>query len=167
MIQTTPRPGDIGLTSIEGFTGGLVRVLQWVNGDGFSPYTHSFIVLEDGMLIEGQPGGAEISPLTKYDGRHVLYVSPEGLTDEDRMRICAEARKFEGTPYSFVDYAAIAVHRLRLPFPGLKDYVASTKHQICSQLVDNSYRQAGIGLFRDGRWAGYTTPGSLYRRLVG
>jgi hypothetical protein len=117
------------------------------------------------MLIEAMPGGAQIVSLDEYADRDVLYVSPAGLTDADRQRICDAARAFEGTPYSFLDYGALAVHRLHLPYPGLKVFVESTKHQICSQLVDNAYRGAGIKLFSDDRWAGYVTPGSLYGRL--
>lgn len=166
LIRNTPQPGDVGLTSIEGIVGKLIRVGQALNGDGFSHYEHAFIVLEDGMLIEAMPGGAQIVPLSEYDDREVLYVSPAGLTEWDREQICAEARKYEGTPYSFADYAAIAAHRLRLPLPGLREFVESTHHQICSQLVDNAYRDAGVKLFSDNRWSGYCTPGSLYRRLA-
>jgi hypothetical protein len=165
VIHNSPQPGDIGLTSISGFVGALIRLGQWLNGDGFSPFEHAFIVLEDGMLIEAMPGGAQIVPLSEYDDYDVVYVSPAGLTDSDRKRICDAARAFEGVEYSFVDYAAIAAHRLRLPIPGLRDFVAATGHQICSQLVDNAYRIAGIKLFSDSRWEGYCTPGSLYQRL--
>ncbi len=41
------------------------------------------------------------------------------------------------------------------------DYVASSKHMICSQLVDFVYMQSGIHLFNDGRWPGYVTPADL------
>jgi cell wall-associated NlpC family hydrolase len=165
LIRNSPRPGDIGLVRIKGWVGWLIRILQWFNGDGFSQYEHAFIVLEDGMLIEAMPGGAQIVSLDEYAGEDVLYVSPAGLTDADRQRICAEARKYEDVPYSFVDYAAIAAHRLHLPYPGLRVFVESSAHMICSQLVDQSYRDAGIKLFSDERWAGYVTPGSLNKRL--
>lgn len=166
MIHETPQPGDIGLIPIAGIPGFLIRLGQWLNGDGFADYEHAFIVLEAGMLLEGQPGGAVIRPLYEYDDRNILYVSPAGLTPGQRKAICDAARTFEGTPYSFVDYAAIGAHRLHLPIPGLRDYVEDTGHQICSQLVDNAYRDAGIKLFSDDRWAGWCTPGSIYKRLA-
>lgn len=165
MIELSPKPGDIGLTRITGLVGWMIRLGQFFNSDGFSHYEHAFIVLEDGMLIEAMPGGAQIIPLSEYDDYDVLYVTVPGLTAADRKRICAAARSFEGVEYSFVDYAAIAAHRLHLPLPGLRAFVESTDHQICSQLVDNAYRLAGVKLFSDGRWAGYTTPGALYQRL--
>jgi uncharacterized protein YycO len=166
LIHNTPQPGDIGLTSIAGIVGQLIRLGQWLNGDGFSHYEHAFIVLEDGMLMEAMPGGAQIVSQDEYDDVDVLYVSPAGLTEADRQRICNIARSFIDTPYSFVDYLAIAAHRLHLPLPGLREFVASTDHQICSQLVDRAYALAGIKLFSDARWDGYVTPGSLYKRLA-
>lgn len=166
MIRQVPLPGDIGLVRIDGFVGCLIRVGQLLNGDGFADYEHSFVVLENGMLIEGQPGGAVIRPLTEYGDRPMLFVSPPDLTADDRQRICDAARTFEGVPYSFVDYGAIGAHRLHLPLPGLRAYVESTGHQICSQICDNSYRLAGLDLFGDNRWAGYCTPGSLHKLLA-
>jgi hypothetical protein len=166
LIQNSPQPGDIGLTSVTGIVGKLIRLGQFLNGDGFSHYEHAFIVLEDGMLIEAMPGGAQIVPLSEYDDRDVLYVSPAGLTDSDRQRICDAARSFEGVEYSFMDYFAIAAHRLHLPIPGLRDYIAATGHMICSQLDDRAYAKAGIALFSDNRWDGWVTPGRLYKRLA-
>ncbi|MEU7229466.1 hypothetical protein [Streptomyces chrestomyceticus] len=166
MQHALPMPGDIGLTRINGDVGRLIRIGQWLNGNGFGDYQHAFLVLPGEMLIEAEPGGATIRSLSAYDGVDVLYVCPEGLTDARRDAICAVCRGYEGVPYSFLDYLAIAVHRLRLPFPGLRRYVAATGHMICSQLVDQSYQNAGVRLFDDGRWSGYVTPMALYRLLA-
>jgi cell wall-associated NlpC family hydrolase len=166
MIRNTPQPGDIGLVPIFGFVGLLIRIGQWLNGDGFANFEHVFIVLEDGMLIEAQPGGAVIRPLSDYSDRPIVYVSPEGLTAGQRKAICDIARTFEGTPYSFVDYAAIGAHRIHLPLPGLQEFIEDSGHLICSQLVDEVYRLAGAELFSDGRWAGWVTPVAIHNRLA-
>jgi uncharacterized protein YycO len=165
MIHTVPRPGDIGLTSISGPVGRLIEVGQWLNGDGFAQWEHAFIVLPGDRLIEAEPGGAQIAPLSEYDDRDVVYVSPPGLTSAQRKAICDNARKYEGTPYSFADYAALAAHRFHLPTPGLRRFVESTGHMICSQLCDRAYADAGIHLFDDGRWPGFVTPMDLYNVL--
>ncbi|MFI9271268.1 hypothetical protein ACIGXM_11225 [Kitasatospora sp. NPDC052896] len=164
MIDHQPQPGDIGLTTITGAVGRAIRVGQWLNRDGFANYEHAFVVLDDETLIEAEPGGAVIRPLTEYQDRHVLYASPE-LTPEQRDRIVRRARRMVGVPYSFLDYAALAAHRFRLPVPGLRRYVAATGHMICSQLADAAYREAGVILFGDGRWPGYVTPADLYDLL--
>lgn len=166
MIRSTPQPGDIGLTSIQGPVGALIRVGQWLNGNGFAAYEHAFVVLPDDRLIEAMPGGARIRPLTEYDQRQVLYVSPTDLTDAQRTLIAETAQAHEGIGYSFLDYAALAAHRLHLPIPGLRRYVASTRHLICSQLADQAYADAGVPLFDDGRWPGYVTPGALFDLLA-
>jgi hypothetical protein len=165
-----PQRGSIGLTSINGPVGLGIRVGQWANGDGFSTYEHAFVVIGpdiDGrqMLIEAQPGGAVIRPLSDYDGRHVVYVAPAGLTDGQRVLIADCARQLRNTPYSFADYAALAAHRFRLPVPGLRRYVAASGHLICSQLADLAYQRAGVQLFNDGRWDGWVTPADLYNLL--
>ncbi|MGY5125009.1 hypothetical protein [Streptomyces nigrescens] len=166
MKHTHPLPGDIGLTQISGITGRLIRLGQWINGDGFADYQHAFLVLPDDRLLEAQPGGARIKPLSVYDGSSVLYLCPEGLTEQQRTALCTAATAYVGVPYSFLDYLAIAAHRFHLPLPGLRRYVASTRHMICSQLVDQVYQDAGIHLFADGRWPGYVTPMALYNQLA-
>ncbi|AJC61021.1 MULTISPECIES: hypothetical protein [Streptomyces] len=166
MKHTQPLPGDIGLTQISGVTGRLIRFGQWINGDGFADYEHTFLVLPGERLLEAEPGGARIRPLSEYDGSDVLYVCPEQLTEQQRERICAAADRYVGVPYSFLDYLAIATHRLHVPVPGLRRYVASSRHMICSQLVDQCYQDADVHLFSDGRWPGYVTPMALYTLLA-
>jgi hypothetical protein len=67
-----------------------------------------------------------------------------------------------GVGYSFLDYDAIAAHRLHLPVPGLRAYIGSTGHLICSQLCDQAYADVGAHLYADGRWPGYVTPLDLW-----
>jgi uncharacterized protein YycO len=166
VIRTDPQPGDIGLTSITGPVGRLIKIGQWLNGDGFGAYQHAFVVLPGGLLIEAMPGGAIIAPLSKYDDRDVLYVSPAGLTDAQRKAICDCALKYRGVPYSFLDYFALAAHRFRIPVLGLRSYIRSTGHQICSQMADQAYLDAGQQLFDDGRWEGYVTPMAIANELA-
>src|SRR2546426_23017 len=69
--MAAPQPGDFGLCSIAGPVGTLIRVGQWLVGEGFREYEHAFIVTEaeppehPGMVgaIAAFPGGA----------KHVLY----------------------------------------------------------------------------------------------
>ncbi|MCC9307714.1 hypothetical protein LN042_11500 [Kitasatospora sp. RB6PN24] len=170
VIEQQPQPGDIGLVRIRGTVGRLIRLGQWLNGDGYADYEHAFIVVgpdADGrqQLVEAQPGGARLGLLTEYDDRHVLYVTPTSLAQEQRARIAQAALERLGTPYSFLDYLALAAHRFRLPVPGLRQYIKARRSLICSQLVDQCYQNAGVQLFTDGRWPGYVTPGALYDLL--
>lgn len=166
MIHTDPVPGDIGLTQISGLVGKFIECGQWINGNGFKNYEHAFLVLPDEQVIEAQPGGARIAPLAECEQSNPVYVCPATLTDDQREAICAAAHRYAGVPYSFADYLAIAVHRFHLPAPGLRRYVASSRHMICSQLVDRIYLDGGVRLYADGRWAGYVTPLALYNLLA-
>lgn len=165
VIDGTPQPGDIGLTQIHGSVGRWIRFGEWLNGDGFGEYTHAFLVLANGELLEADPGGARIRPLHEHAAARTVYVAPAGLSDAQRQAICSAGRRYVGVKYSFADYLAIAAHRIHLPFPGLRAYVASTHDMICSQLVDQAYQDAGVHLFNDGRWPGYVTPMALWDLL--
>lgn len=164
------QPGDFGLTQIAGAGGVFVRFGQWLNGDGFSEFEHAFLYLGDGQIIEAEPGGARITDLSEYADFTVQWSSGIiPLTAGQRTAIVANARKYQGTPYSFLDYFALAARRLHLE-PAeilLKERVQDSEHLICSQLVDQVYTDSGVHLFNDGRWPGDVTPGDLYERLMG
>jgi hypothetical protein len=166
VIHTDPVPGDVGLTRIRGPIGKFIEVGQWINGNGFKDYEHAFLVLPDEQLIEAEPGGARIAPLAQYEQCKVVYACPATLTDDQREVICAAAHRYVGVPYSFADYLAIAVHRFHIRVPRLRRYVATSRHMICSQLVDRIYLDAGVRLFTDNRWPGYVTPLALYELLA-
>jgi cell wall-associated NlpC family hydrolase len=162
-----PQPGDFGLVSITGHVGLAIRFGQWLNGDGFSKYTHAFIYIGNGMVVEAQPGGAVRSPLSEYDGRDILWSTGRiPLTGVQRRIIVAGAIEGIGTPYSFLDYASLALVRLGLRPRWLARYVASSGHMICSQYVDHYYLAAGVDLIPIERLSGDVTPGDLWKRLV-
>lgn len=159
----SPRPGDIGLTSIEGRTGRLIRFGQWLNGDGFSVYEHAFVVVAAEppvqTIIEAEPGGARFARLSVYAGRDIVYLR---CPEQYRRTVAVAAMKLVDTPYSFLDYASLALHRLRIPAPHLCAFIESSHHMICSQLADAAAARGGWHLYDDGRWCGDVTPGDLY-----
>lgn len=144
-MNDNPAPGDFGLVSIPGGVGWLIRVGQWLNGNGFKNYEHAFIVLDQYSILEAMPGGAKVSAISKYDRSNVRY-STVSLTDDQRTSIVAQARKLQGVPYSFLDYFAIAAKRFNLKLPWLDARVKSSKHMICSQIVAKLYDDNGSQL---------------------
>jgi uncharacterized protein YycO len=160
----TPQPGDFGLVAIPGRVGRLVRIGQWLNKDGYTDYEHAFVVVENNMLVEAEPGGARVRPLSEYDGTNVTY-SEWLLSDDQRAEIVGCALGLVGTPYSVLDYLSLALVRLHVRPEWVAKYVASTKHMICSQLVDFCYSDADVQLFDDHRLPGDVTPGDLYKVL--
>lgn len=158
-------PGDFGLTKIKGWTGIWVSLGQWLNGDA-SRYTHAFIVVDDNYVIEAQPGGAVLTPLADYLARTDVVYSNLPLTDQQREIIVAMARQYKGTPYSFLDYLAIALLRFGIKPKRLISRVVDSDHLICSQLVTSVYAHAGVDLFNDGTLPWMVTPGDLANRLL-
>jgi uncharacterized protein YycO len=158
-----PQPGDFGVVQIHGYGGKLISIAQALIGCP-SRFSHAFLVLDNGEIVQGEPGGAKIYPLSVMEHRGAVYSSLP-LTDTQRAAIVAAGRSMAGTPYSWVDYAAIGLQRLGMPFKALRDYVSDSGHMICSQLVDAAYQRAGVDLFPN-RAPGNVTPGDL-ARLIG
>ncbi len=157
-----PQPGDIGLVRIRGLEGRAIRAAQWANGDGYKDTEHAFGLKDAKTLVEAEPGGARLSALGEYDPASIVWLR---CPDEHREAVAAAYLGLLHTPYSFLDYDALAAHRLHIPAPGLRAYIQDTGHMICSQLVDEGARRGGWQLFDDRRWPGYVTPGAL-RKLA-
>lgn len=169
-----PQLGDIGFVSISGGAGFFIRIAQFLNGNGFHNYQHAFVVVDQpsaeepnsGYLVEAEPGGARRVPLDEYAGTNVVYFSDPELTEGQRIDIAGIAQHMVGTPYSFLDYLAIALLRFHFPSLLLRRYIASRKHLMCSQLVDWVYNAAGVKLFTDGRLPGDVDPLELMAQCI-
>lgn len=159
-------PGMFGLTQIRGPVGLFIRLGQVCVGDA-SRYTHAFIVLDDETVLEAQPWGATISPLSKFDdGRTVAASWAIRLTPAERAEVVRVARDFVGARYGFSAYAHLTLATFGINHPRLTAYLAVNRRLICSQLVDQIYFLAGVHLFDDGRAHFDVTPGDLANRLI-
>lgn len=160
--------------------GKLVEFGQWANGDGWAPYEHVLGYAgyfpaappfsgpcqgsgKGHYVIEAMPGGARLRRLAGGPEDIQGAVWSSGHYDISlalRDKLLSTAIFFLNTPYSALDYFALATHRLHLhPLDNvLRDRVASSKHMICSQFWDRVYGTNGIQLFDDKRWDGDVTP---------
>lgn len=143
---------------------GVVRTKGWVQAvirlATRSQVNHAFVVVSDTEIVEAQGQGAIVSPLVKYANHEVAYSSVD-LTQDEADSIVAHARACVGTPYNFLDIAAIFLLLLGLRWQWLIDRAANNGKLICSQLVDVCYHAAGVELIHDGRPTGEVTPGDL------
>jgi hypothetical protein len=168
-------PGDFCCKPIAGGLGQAIRLGQWANGDGFTDYDHTEIYCGDadavapwGYTFSAYPGGAhhvalpcppETLPGALWSSGHI------DLTARQRVAALEWCLRLKGTPYSFLDYDALAAHRLHLPVPGLKTYIKSSGHQMCSQITDFIYMKAGVHFFH-GIWQGYVVPAMLSNLIL-
>lgn len=169
------QPGSFFLTTITGPAGWWIGTLQALAGDP-SRYQHAGIILDsDGTILEAEPGGARIAHISEYEGRPLLVSdAPVQVTMRNweggrqswsenalRQTVVVKARKLVGTPYSALDYLALAALHLHLPSRWIRQRVESSGHLICSALVDRVYMNAGIHLFDDDRLPGDVLPADL------
>lgn len=166
----TVQPGDFCCIPISGYTGKFISFGEWLNGDGFGDFDHAEIYIGEpdstapyGYTIGAYPGGAAKVALSCPPEQlpDALWSSSLNIPDVTRPAIVSAAKFMLGTPYSFLDYLALFFHRLHIWLPGLKHYIQTGDHMICSQLVDYIYQLCGIHLFTDNRWPGYVTPAML------
>lgn len=164
-VPYMPSMGDFGVVPTPGIGGVLIRFGQWLNGDGFADYEHAFVYVGSGLIVESQADGARMTDLTNYNPSSIAWYEAPRFKGE---QIANEAVNLIGTPYSWMDYFALAAVRFNLPMSSkiLRKYVADSGHMICSQLVDEAYLRAGVHLFNDGRLPGDVTPADLYQLIV-
>jgi hypothetical protein len=171
------QPGDFAVIPMGGESGKLIEFGEFLNGDGFGNYEHAEIyvgnpagspTVPNGYTMGAYPGGAKLVPLPdeKYQDGWLWSTDRIPLTGPERLEIVNAALACKGIPYSAADYFALAAHRLHIPAPGLKNYIAASGHEICSQLVDYCYLEADVHLFTDNRWPGYVTPEDLANVLL-
>lgn len=174
--------GSFFMRRIGGWTGRWVSAAQaFVRGG--SNWTHAGLILDNGQIIEAEPGGAKIKPAEiLWEAGEVMIsdapiqrwvdqtVWPQllGAREEGEWRKRAEvvgkARFLSGVGYSFLDYAALAMAEFKIPGWQLaRDRVEASQHLICSALVDRAYAWAEVHLFDDGRLSGDVTPWDLER----
>jgi hypothetical protein len=170
-----PRPGDFCCVPVSGPVGFSITVGQWLDGDAFQFYDHAEVYV--GRADKAGPYGYTVSTYPSGGGKRALPCPPArlpgslwssgliDLTGTQRVGITGWALAHQGTGYSFADYGALFLRMMRVPAPGLREYIASTRHQICSQYTDAAYLANGVHLFDDGRWEGYVKPGDLARVL--
>ena len=180
MSIITPEPGDLCVCKISGAGGLAIDFAEWFNGaKAFSHWDHVRIALGSGMVLQAEPGGAVIVPHDPQPGELWSTGLPDLALDATQQSQAWElGHQLAGTPYSALDYWALAAHRVGLPdwriwpegdkgLVTLQAYIADSSHFMCSALGDYFRLRLGSHLFDDERWYGYVTPWDIGHRIVG
>lgn len=183
---TGPSIGDFFVSNSFSGAGGPIanlqtKAVQWVTE---SDVNHAGIYTGAGQVVEAMPGGTRYAPLSNYqaDGR-VIWSNGYGLIDlrgqehtDARHRIASFAVQMIGTPYGWLDIAAIALAQRRLGSrisvrkpaaeqPWWVRRAVDPASVICSALVALAYAHAGVQLYVDGWLPQLVSPGDLHRLL--
>lgn len=179
------RPGDIGFGNIGGAAGALIWAGQKIvdaTTKEESRFKHVLVVVSAAgtdrpyrdpvRIVQAMPSGAECIAIgEEHWTSDFVYIRPHykiagvgygGMSE----RVAAAVMNYIGTPYSFLDYVAIAGLHLGIKDGLVRRYVTTSKHQICSQLADQAMTDAGWHVFTDGRLPQDVTPAALYRQMM-
>ncbi len=160
-ITTTPRPGDFAVVDTGTRPLLLIRLGMWLSRGGYTMFDHAVICSRVSRgtiyIVEAKQSGAQEN-VWHYDDHDYLWST--GLVKTSRKAGKA-ALAYVDKPFSWLDYAVIALQALHLWVPGLRHYMRSTRHLTGSQLVDRAQLDAGVRLFADGRGRGYVRPSDL------
>ncbi len=151
------KPGDFFVIRTDGWAAPWIRLITR------SDVNHAGLYVGNGTIIEARPEGAGYAPVS--DGAIWSHLP---LTDAERVTVVQQATLLVGTPYSWVDVACIGLADLfgwHVP-EWVRKRLNRRDRLMCSQLVDEAYRRAGIQLFTDGRPSGDVSPGDLADLLV-
>jgi len=167
----TPELGCFGLVRTGGWAAVGIRVMTQ------SPVNHAFVyvgpqtfgyVHDDGTevhyvdepaIVEANPAGAGLTPVSAYGQVIWSEPPPQGMG----YAVANAALALLGTPYSWVDDAAIGIAKLSgWHVPDAVRHRLNRKDRLmCSQLVDTACGNAGWVLYSDHRMPGDVSPGDL------
>ena len=149
--RALPTWGHVGIASRRLSTGQLMIVQAEPHGAEEVPWPYEDVThLWSTGILPPCPGAADAA--LRYAGFERVIRSAKYTGD------AAWQKTQPGVGYSFLDYTAIGMHANHIPAPGLRHYIETTRHMICSQLGDQCRQDGGSHLFDDGRWPGYVTP---------
>jgi hypothetical protein len=173
--MAVPQPGDFCCKPMAGAGGAGISIGQWLDGGGLEFYDHAEVYV--GGSDNKGPFGYTVSAYPNGIGRRALPCEPAKLpgsiwssgllvlTQAQREGVVAWSLAHQDIRYSFLDYGALALHRLGVKDPALQRYIRSTGHMQCAYYTDTAYSVNDVHLFTDGRWEGYVAPWMLARAL--
>ena len=129
-----------------------------------SKWNHALLLLGDDSCVEAEPSGAALGTGSAYATQEVSALVLSSVQVE---AVCAAALSLVGTPYGFLDIVSVGLLQYGIRLGFIRRRVERSNCLICSQLVDECYRRAGVHLFSDGRIPMDVTPGDLARLVEG
>lgn len=146
-MTVEPRPGDFCVIETGGTVARLIRLFErWAreNPDPEVFANHAVVYVGHGVIVEANPSGVAFAPLSKYDGRHLLWSTGLGYEAEFLAEVVDVACGMVGIPYGFPDIAAFLLDMVGLLPRWARKRLNRPDRLICSQAVARCYRVAQI-----------------------
>ena len=158
IMTQPPYPGCYGVSHGSGIIGELIRHAtdSWAG--------HAFIYIGSGQIIEGTPPVAKASAAASHPD--AIWNINESMTDKQRTMIVSRAHALIGCPYDYPAYIGFALEILKLRTGQQLDPVFHDDNwRVCSSLVADCYRYAGIQIDPSLKDPNLVTPADLYSRI--
>lgn len=165
-FRRKPKLGDIGIMRTPGFGAWWIRFFEALGGQPHD-VNHAVLYVGGGMCVSCEPKGAKLRPIKRFPG---TIWSQFDLKEAQRVAIAHWAYEHIGTPYNFLDLAAIAwtilLGKLHLPIPRFVQHrLERTDRLQCAQLCDDAYQfgpETPVHIF-EGEIPYAVTPGEFER----
>lgn len=157
--MTGPAPGSYGCVRTGGFYAWLIRV------GTRSRFNHAFVVMQDGAIIEANPGGARWARLDDYGTDCKVFDSADTLTDVQRQKVMTKAVALLGTPYGWTDIVRLSLRCMGVQWSWLTRRADDERAMICSQLVAACGDAAAADWLCGREAPAAVTPGDLAHRI--
>lgn len=153
--------GCYGVVRTNGIFAKLIRL------GTLSAWNHAVVYIGNDQIIEANPTGVEIKPVSEYPEGAIAWNRHEELSVAERTAIVAHAHAQVGKMYSFATIALLVFRILGLrALSNSKTFTRLAKKEgyICSELVSECYRSAGVVLSQ--KPDNLVTPADLALRLM-
>lgn len=157
-VLSWPPAGLYGVVKTRGLIPWIIR--RATRGQ----FDHAFVILEDGAIIEAEPGGVKIGHLSEYYRNQVAINSDEEITVQQRAVVVATARAMVGKPYNDLAIADDGLESFGWHWRRLLKWASGDGEVVCSQLVAIAGQAAGLDWRGGAATATETTPAMLARR---
>lgn len=127
---------------------------------------HAFVILDDGAIVEAEPGGVRLGHLNEYAGCRTAINSAEDMTVAQRNTVMAAAKAMIGKPYNDLAIAEDGLESLGWHWRWLLKRASGDGEVVCSQLVALAGQAAGLDWRGGANSTTETTPAMLARRPV-
>jgi len=125
---------------------------------------HAGIILDDGAIVEAEPGGVRLGHLSEYYGCRIAINSAEEVTVDQRVTVVATAKEMIGKPYNDLAIVDDGLESLGWHWHKLAKWASDDGEVVCSQLVALAGQAAGLDWRGGAQTTTEVTPGDLARR---